>query len=369
MMASLQQTVQKSALPYLFGRIIWGMPGNMRVAHLLGANYGLRCLLFHDVAERPSVFTNGLGVTLSPEVFEARIKMAAERYTPITLEDVLTDSPKTRLKKPPVLVTFDDAYESVARVCAPILRQYGVPAVMFATGSLIGNGDLALDNLICHALNTRGFDLVRSVASDIAGHDLPLASRKQLTLNFLPTLSQTELARFRAALVSATGTSSEQLAGEAQLYVSAQQLRRLAADGITIGNHTFSHVFCRSLRGEELDREIGDNKAHLEALTGSPVRAFSVPYGSAKDLTDDVSVYLKQSGHEATFLVESRANARGACPHWLNRVSVQSASDAEFFTEVELLPRIRSAKDRLSGVVVGNPRATSQISYDAGLRN
>src|SRR5262245_47352403 len=99
MMISSQQTVQKSVLPYLLGRTIWGMPKNMQVARVLGANYGLRCLLFHDIAERPTTFTNGLGVTLTPEVFEARIKMAADRYTPVTLEDVLTDSPKTKLKK------------------------------------------------------------------------------------------------------------------------------------------------------------------------------------------------------------------------------------------------------------------------------
>ncbi len=141
-MVSSSQVVQKSALPYLLGRILWSIPGNMQVARVFGSNYGLRCLLFHDIAERPSTFTNGLGVTLSPEVFEARVKMAAERYTPVSLEEVLSDSPRTKLKKPPVLVTFDDAYESVARVCAPILRRYEVPAVMFVTGSLIGNREI-----------------------------------------------------------------------------------------------------------------------------------------------------------------------------------------------------------------------------------
>jgi peptidoglycan/xylan/chitin deacetylase (PgdA/CDA1 family) len=319
-----------------------------RLLGQLGPDYRLRCLLFHDVAEQPSPFAAGLGVTISPADFEARIRFAAEHYTPVSLEEVLADSPKTRLKKPPVLVTFDDAYVSVVRVAAPILRRYNVPAVMFVTGSLIGNPDLALDNLICYVVHSLGFATLHSVAREVAGHNDPaLTSRRQLTLEFLPTLSQAQVAEFRAALVSATGLCTEELAHREQLYMDAEELKSLLASGFEIGNHTYSHVFCRSLRGGDYSREIQGNQEHLERLTGGRVRAFSVPYGSAKDLTGELEAQLRQSKHEAAFLVESRANPRTADPYRFNRVSVQSGSDAEFVAEVEIFPRIRSARDRI----------------------
>ena len=85
----------------------------------------------------------------------------------------------------------------------------------------------------------------------------------------------------------------------------------------------------------------------LEAIVNRKVRAFSVPYGSSADVTRELLTQLRQSGHEALFLVESLANTAATDYFHLYRVSVTARSDANFFGELEIEPRLRSIRNRL----------------------
>jgi peptidoglycan/xylan/chitin deacetylase (PgdA/CDA1 family) len=351
---------QNLAFPYRLGRAMWRMPFRMGLANALGFRYSLRCVLFHDIADEPSEFTHGLGSTLSRQVFENVIRFLSKHYTPVGLSDVLGDSGGRKFSRPPVLVTFDDAYASVALEAAPILQRYGVPAIFFVNASAVGNQDMQLDNLICYVANTSGLALVCSVARGVAGRkDLPLNSLDQIFTEFLPALPQTAVHEFRVALASAAGINTSELARQAQLSVSTDQLCSLASSDFEIGNHTYSHVFCRTLQGGDFDREIVLNKTQLESMTGRPVRAFSVPYGTSADLTDELLAHLHRSGHEAAFLVESCTNTPHTDLLRLNRVSIHAKTNPDLFAEVEILPRLRSIRNLLAAKKTGGrPRAS-----------
>jgi len=342
------------AFPYLLGRLIWRMPLRFGMAKALGSRYSLRCVLFHDVADEPSEFTYGLGSTLTRQEFENVIRFLSQHYTPVGLSDVLADSGGRKFSRPPVLVTFDDAYASVALEAAPILKRYGVPAIFFVNASAVGNQDLQLDNLICYVFNTSGLELISSVARGVSGRkDLALHSLDQVFTEFLSALPQTAVQKFRVSLASAAGIDTSKLARQAKLNVEIDQLRSLVSHGFEIGNHTYTHVFCRSLQGDDFDREIVLNKTQLESMTGRPVRSFSVPYGNAADLTDELLVQLRRSGHEATFLVESSSNTPDTDLQRLNRVSIHATTSPDLFAEVEILPRLRSIRNRLGAIKAG----------------
>ena len=345
---------RKVPLPYRLGRLMWRLPLRFGMANLLGSQYSLRCVLFHDVADEPSPFTHGLGSTMSRREFEDVIRFLSTHYTPVGLSDVLGDSRARKVARPPVLVTFDDAYASVALEAAPILERYGVPAIFFVNASAVGNEDLQLDNLICYVFNTSGLELVRNVARDVGGRkDLAMNSLDDVFTQFLCLQPQTAVQQFRAALSSAAGIDTAEMARQAQMNVSLDQLRALPARGFEIGNHTYSHVFCRSLRGADFEREILLNKTELENMTGTPVRSFSVPYGNAEDLTGELLGQLRRSGHEATFLVESCANTPDTDLHKLHRVSVHATNSPDLFAEIEILPRLRSIRNRLAATKAG----------------
>lgn len=334
----------------LTGRILWRLPFHFQIASLAGPSYSVRCLLFHDVANRTSDFTKGLNVTIGIEDFESSIKFISENYSPIGLQDLIESFKGKALPHRPALVTFDDAYASVALNAAPILRRYSIPAVFFIASSLVGNEGFGLDNLVSYAVNTLGMGAVNMAAIGVTNlNHQRCDSVEQIVDRLLPSMSQKQIQKFRENLSAALRTNTRDLARKNHLYVSAEQLRSLTREGFEIGNHTFSHVFCRSLTGVEMSKEIYESKARLESIVGSRVRAFSVPYGSPQDLTEDLLRHLELSGHEAVFLARSRVNTRKTKLNRLNRIDVRGGSAGELFADIEVLPRLRHLADSLIG--------------------
>jgi len=338
------------SLSYLPGQALWHMPARFSLVKLLGRKYSLRCVLFHHISDQASPFTDGLGVNVTRKDFEARIRFLAHNYDPIDLEMLLAARQGAELPPRPVLVTFDDAYASVAEEAAPICRKYRVPALFFVSASFLGNRDLSMDNFVCYVGNTFGFKEINAVAREFNGpRQVELRSRSQVTSEFIPTLSIERREAFKNRLAKAVGVRIEDLARKAGLYLASEQLRALGSSGFEIGNHTFSHVHCRCLSATDFSKEIDQNKSTLEAVSGRRVRAFSVPYGSPTDLTPKLESHLRGSGHEAAFLVESRPNTTATDFFQLNRVSMHSTSDGASFAEIEVLPRLRALRDLFVG--------------------
>jgi hypothetical protein len=141
---------------------------------------------------------------VTKQEFESVIQFLSKHYTPVGLSDILGDNKDKKFHRPPVLVTFDDAYASVALEAAPVLQRYGVPAVFFVNASAVGNVDMLVDNLICYVANTCGLELISSVARGIAGSkDLKLNSLDQVFTEFLSALPQTGVQEFHGSIALA----------------------------------------------------------------------------------------------------------------------------------------------------------------------
>ena len=345
----------------LAGRTLWYLPGCFGIARLLGPRVSLRCVLFHDVSDTESSFTRGLGGTITRKNFEAALRFITRHYTPVSLQDVIADSDGRALPPRPILVSFDDAYASVSEFAAPLCEKFGVPAVFFVNAECLDNQRLALDNLVCYVANVCGLGTINAAAHVVSGtKDIELHSLTEVFARFLPAISFSAREVFRGALLQFARISESNLAEETGLYVSSRQLRDLATFNFEIGNHTYSHANCRALSVEDFAGEIDRNKATLEAASGRKVRSFSVPYGSSADLTSDLEAHLHRSGYEAVFLAESRANS--SCTHGapLDRVSITASTDAAFFSEIEILPRLRAIRNSLFGAT--NVKPCSRIS-------
>jgi peptidoglycan/xylan/chitin deacetylase (PgdA/CDA1 family) len=325
------------------------MPGRFQIARILGATYSLRCVVFHNISATESPFTKGMNVSTTPRRFEEALRFLTTYYVPVRLEDVLADSDGRTLPPRAVLVTFDDAYASVAELAAPLCWKFGVPAVFFVNAAFLDNQRLAPDNLVCYVANVLGMETIRSAARAIRSAGTPeLQFLSEVFTCFFPSISLAEREVFLDALRQLTGISDSCMAREAGLYLTNKQLCGLASFDFEIGNHTYTHVHCRSLSREEIGSQVDRNKAELEALSGTKVRSFSQPYGSSTDLTRDLAEHLERSGHKAVFLSESVANPRGTDPFHLDRVSTRAESDDTLFFEIEVLPRLRAIRNSLS---------------------
>jgi len=320
-------------------------------------------VLFHDVSDTESSFTRGLGGTITRKNFEAALRFLTRHYTPVSLQEVIADSDGRALPPRPVLVTFDDAYASVSEFAAPLCAKFGVPAVFFVNGVCLDNRQLALDNLICYVANVCGLGTINAAACVAGGaNDIEMHSMTEVFAGFLPSISLSARQVFRDALLQLARINEADLAQEAGLYLSSRQLRDLATFNFEIGNHTYSHANGRALSVGDFAGEIDTNKAVLEAASGRKVRSFSVPYGSSADLTNDLVAYLHGSGYEAVFLAESRANP--PCPDRfrLDRVSIKTGRDGVLFSEIEILPRLRTIRNSRFGTTnLGPCRAVCDL--------
>lgn len=334
---------------HLAAETLWHTPGCFGIARMFGPSYLLRCVVFHHISAADSPFTRGMNVSITPKKFEAALRFLTTHYTPVRLEDVLTDSDGRGLPPRAVLVTFDDAYASVVESAAPLCRQFGVPAVFFVNAAFLDNHRLAPDNLVCYVANVLGMETIRSAARAVRGAQTPeLKYLSEVFTGFFPAISLAEREVFLEALRQLSGIEEGRMAREAGIYLTSKQLRDLASFDFEIGNHTYTHVHCRSLSREEFGSQVDRNKEGLEALSGTKVRSFSQPYGSSRDLTPDLAEHLERTGHKAVFLSESVANPRGADPVHLDRVSTRAESDDTLFFELEFLPRLRAVRNRLS---------------------
>ncbi len=336
---------------------LWYAPGSFGIARLLGSRYSLRSILFHHIADAETHFTKGLGVTVTRKQFVATLKFIKKHYTAVSLEEVIADPKGKHLPARPVLVTFDDAYASVSEFAAPLCFEFGIPAIIFVNGACVDNRQLALENLICYVENMCGLNTLKSAIQSVnVRRDLEIKSLGHVFSRFLPATSLAGRAAFRNALIQASGIIESELAAEAALYLSSEQLRGMVKFGFEIGNHTYSHANCRTLSGMEFAEEIDRNKAILNAVSGTNVRSFSVPYGSSVDLTDDLAEHLRVCGYKMAFLAEGQANTYWGSAPIVDRVSIQALTNSGLFSEIEVLPRLRSIRRFLSNSPASKPK-------------
>jgi len=325
---------------------LWRMPNNFGIARLFGPSYTLRSVVFHNITAQSSPFTRGMWVDTSPEEFESKLRFLAEHYTPVSLKDVIAAGDGRAMPPRAVLVTFDDAYASVAEIAAPLCAKYNVPAVFFVNSAFLDNQELAPDNLVCYVANELGMAPLNAAAREVLGARQPvLGCMSEVFSNLFPVLSLDRRREFLDALARVAKVAPAQLAADAKLYITSEQLAGLTSFDFEIGNHTHTHVHCRCLRGSEFVRELGVNKNELEAASGQPVRSFSLPYGSSADLTPQLEQHLRDAGYAAVFFSESVANGRHADLFHLDRVSTHAAGDEAFFLEMEVLPRLRVVRN------------------------
>jgi peptidoglycan/xylan/chitin deacetylase (PgdA/CDA1 family) len=303
----------------------------------------LTIVSYHHFADQPDALTAGLGVTTSPARFADHLAFYRRWFNPVSLEAVITGSLPPRA----LLLTIDDAFRSVLMVALPLLQAAKMPATLFTNSRIVAGNYVPLDSIVTLSFAQLGAPTVAVIVAAVlptVAVQLPLAA---VIGTVLPQLTVDQREELRARLLAALATSDATLCRD-KPFLSAADLGTLVRAGVTIGNHTASHVHGRSLAGSALVTEIDGSKARLEAMTGQPISAFSFPYGNLHDATAPVLKQLRSSGHRALFLVQARANhSRPAADLWF-RTPMQNDPVAALPAKLAVLPRLRSWRADLS---------------------
>jgi peptidoglycan/xylan/chitin deacetylase (PgdA/CDA1 family) len=230
-----------------------------------------------------------------------------------------------------VLITFDDGYENNYTVALPILQRYGAHAMFFLTTRYIGQPDATLwfDRLSALLCTVPFSDILPRLPAYGVPGDIRHASQLRRWLKGLSQLQRERLiTALEDMLTPGRGVTREQVASRLMTW---DQVRDMAAQGMTIGSHTASHQILAMASPDDVRHELRLSRQHIEDEIGQPCWGFCYPNGTAADFRPADKAAVKAAGYTCAFTQIPGSITRGTDAYALPRMAIPDAGDMRVF--------------------------------------
>ena len=233
-------------------------------------------------------------------LLERQLAWLRRRFRIVRLEDVVGLGPDC---SPCVALTFDDGLRNNVQVAYPILKKLGLPATFFVCPGLIDRAAWLWNHEARQRLRHAGeaaevVEWMKTLPSRLR-HEVE-ARLRQVTQAFSPSPSQ------RADFDLATW----------------DELRSLDARIVSIGSHTLSHPILPMSPPQEIEAEVAESRARIEAELQRPVETFAYPNGA---YDETVREYVRR--HYRIAVSTEEGPLTPVCdPHLLPRLSAPRSS-------------------------------------------
>jgi peptidoglycan/xylan/chitin deacetylase (PgdA/CDA1 family) len=262
-------------------------------------------LLYHSVADGPG------NPYLGEVAFRRQAEMLRHEFRAVSADEFLWFLHREKPLPPRfVLVTFDDGYSNNLHVVQPIMSEFALPWVLFATTQGIEQPRSCL-----------WMTYVRSICQ-FAPSDTIVFGDRTWQLSHQRTSTYKAMARWSSTqptevveratneLVQQWGhvVPAEHLASFGSL-LNAENLRKLAASPLVeVGAHTVAHPYLTQVTDSRLVAEIDGSKRVLEDVCGHSIRLFAYPSGRY-GLREIARV--REAGFQAAFAVVPQVGISG----------------------------------------------------------
>lgn len=233
-------------------------------------------LCYHVVTDRVPPHVVHLDRFKTPAEFERDLVWLKRNRRLVSFPEALAEYESGRVRaKPPVLVSFDDGYAECFSVIRPLLLEHKIPAVFFITRDFIDNRRLFYRNKVSLAIEAlKGMEAGRA---------------EELALEFTDGPAEGLVAWLRARtfyddgllddFCARAGVDLAAYLAERRPFMTAEQVRQLAADGFTIGGHTLAHPYLHALRTpEEVETQIVESCRYAAEFNGEGRIPFAFPF-------------------------------------------------------------------------------------------
>jgi len=240
-------------------------------------------------------FDNDL-ISATPEQFEQQLRfISANGFTVIDFHDLREIMHSKEIKgNRYAVITFDDGFEDNYTFAFPLLRKFGMKAVIFLVTDCI-------DSTIPFWFDRFAFyykqGLIKAchfpVGSEPPVENMPLVDLlsfmktipNQIRLGIMDNLDRENIELF-----------DDETIGGLSRPLSWAQIREMNEHGIEFGSHTCSHPAIPMLTEDStVEQEIAGSKHVIESEIGTRVVSFSYPIGAASPLA---MFYVKKHGYE-----------------------------------------------------------------------
>ena len=319
-------------------------------------------LAYHDVyTSGPDPVANYDGLRLRLALFERQMRYMATHYEVVPLDEIRDLPAGSRHRRSLAAITFDDGYANFYRHAYPILRRFGLPATVFVvTDFLVHGRPFWWDRLRAMIAATQR----PSVRIDVDGiQQFPLATAqdKQTTLTDLsPRLLTLPPSRREALLAGlAVDLDVDDQTPAICGSLSADELREMARDGISVGSHGRSHDSFLHLSRDALLAELTESKRVLESVVGGPVTWLCYPHG---EFSADAVEAAIRAGYRSAVTVIEGLHDPAADPYAVRRIGVNDhMTFAQFIVAAsglrEMLKDLLRVRRQRRGEMRGQPTA------------
>ncbi len=318
----------------------------------------LLILAYHGISLSDEHIWNG-SQFISPDTFRSRLQLLKKSNCAVLpLDQAIERLYASDLPDRAVAITFDDGTSDFSRQAFPLLKEFDLPATLYLT-TFYSHYQRPVFDLMCSYLLWKGrnatLDLQKLTGQDLrtklTDNDAREAALSQIHVFARgQKLSADEKEEFAASLAAHLRVDYDALLEQRIMHnVTAAEVRQLALDGVDVQLHTHRH---RTPKDRQLFlREIEDNRASIQEMTGRRATHFCYPSGAYDQM---FLPWLKQAGVVSATTCEAGFAARSSNPLLLPRfLDNESLSDIEF-------------ESWLTGVSLAMPRRRSGVSAQVG---
>jgi peptidoglycan/xylan/chitin deacetylase (PgdA/CDA1 family) len=290
------------------------------IAYPLTGERGGVVLCFHEV---------------DPARFTRWVEALVQRFTLVTMDELLDRHERglslTRL----VAITFDDGWAETCHPIAEICTRREWPVMIYAISSVVTRGGslwfaelpILLREVLGHSLVYGGREL------DFTGRKA--ASTTRALVRTLRAMPADRALRQVDALWAALGERAP--AHGSAVFIDEHFVRRYAnSPWVSFGAHTVDHQSLASQNEPAQIRQLVESKAVLADLTGRPVTHFCYPYGDPEAIGPVAPRLVRSVYRSATTMQRGVCSARSDA-WYLPRISLyDSDSDARVLAKIAL---------------------------------
>ncbi|WP_371187638.1 polysaccharide deacetylase family protein [Thalassotalea maritima] len=232
----LRQVLKSSA--FIFWSFIFG-PIKGWLLGFLGRQE-VSVLLYHRVNDRDRD-----SLTVGIEQFDEQMSMINQKFVVSSISSLVTGKVDRTVKKPIVIITFDDGYLDNYHHAYPICAKHGIPASFFVSTENIENN---------------------------------------------------------------TPFEHDDSSGKKFENMNWRQLNEMKYHGMFIGSHTCSHIRCSDVDDDTLIQEFTKSKLHIESNLQQDIPVLAYPYGGINDFNYQCLQRAKEVGYRAVLSAYGGSN-------------------------------------------------------------
>ena len=221
-----------------------------------------KCLIlsFHNILPRGERAEGERSLHLPEDTFAEQLDILADIYDVVPLDAFREDMPAALRGR--VALTFDDAYSGMLTAGIEQLVQRSMPATVFVPPGLLGTNAFWWD-----------------AYADPETGELPDSFRGEV-LRAGARPADVERIAMRH------GLTPHEVGPALRPGTITQLTSAVAADGITLGSHTWSHVALPAIHEDEVDRELMQPMRWLNEHFEHTVPWISYPYAVSSNVTE-----------------------------------------------------------------------------------